>query len=123
MRADLQRHGCLEDLVLVMDNAHWILASSLDSRIPLTFWEPWKQRNHVSKPFMACRCRFCFHVCRLAAPWLFGRLLACYGQCALDSGIGLQQFLPLCMLEALEAEKLHLQAIHGMSASILLSCV
>ena len=82
-----------------------------------------KQRNRISKPFMACRCRFCFHACRLAAPWLFGRLLTCYGQCELDSGIGLQQFLSLCTLEALEEEKPHLQAIHGMSVSILLSCV
>ena len=123
MYADLQHHGCLEDLLLVVGNVCWIMASSLDSRFPLTFWEPWKQRNRSYKPFMACRCRFCFHACRLAAPWLFGRLLTCYGQCKLDSGIGLQQFLSLCTLEALEEEKPHLQAIHGMSVSILLSCV
>ena len=112
-----------EDLVLVVGNAHWILASSLDSCFPLNFWEPWKQRNRSYKPFMACPCRFCFHVCRLAAPWLFGSLLTCYWQCELDSGIGLQQFLPLSTLDALEAEKPHLQAIHGISVLIFLSCV
>ena len=123
MHADLQHHGCLEDLVLVVGNAHWILASSLDSRFPLTFWEPWKRRNCISKPFMACQHRFCFHACRLAAPWLFGRFVACCGKCAMDSGFKLGQPLSFNLLGALETEKPQLQVNNGMSMSILLSCV
>ena len=80
VHADLQRHdGSFGDSLLIMGNALQIWASSFASHFPLTLCEPWKQRNHISKRFMARRCRFRFHVCRLAAPWLFGRLVACCG--------------------------------------------